>query len=113
MPGPDLPSPTLWAVAPALSLPSAPELAWLHTQHHLTLPYLCLGGATPSRFLHELEDPCELCPIPCPATLAAPHTPPVCSSSEAGLKDSLRPWPVTCSQEPNRESGVHHPPGGV
>lgn len=63
-PGPDLPSPTLRAVAPALSLPPAPELAWLHTHHHLAPPYLCLSGAAPSCFsLHELVGLYELCPI--------------------------------------------------
>lgn len=120
-PGPNLPS-TLWAVAPALSLPPAPELAWLHRHHHLTLPYLCLGGATPSRFsLHELEDPCELYPIPYPVPYPTPAAPavlctlyPSAAPPRLGQRtDSLRPWLITVF--PGAKQGVWgpSPPQGV
>lgn len=94
----------------------APELVWPHTHHHLTLPYLCLGGAAPSRLcLHELEGPCELCPIPhLPPQPTPMHTPLSAAPWKLGWRTG-RPPTVThhmCSRE-HRESGARQPPRGL
>lgn len=78
----------------APSLPLAPELVWPHTHHHLTLPYLCVGGAALSRLsLHELEGPCELRPIP--------HLPPGPPPRTLCCLQFLRGWAGGQAAPPN------------
>ena len=101
----------------APSLPPAPELVWPHTHHHLTLPYLCLGGAAPSRLsLHELEGPCELRPVP--------HLPPSPPPRTLRCLQLLRGWAGGQATPPDRgpscvfpgadrESGARQPPRGL
>lgn len=64
--GPDLP-PTLWTVAPALSLPPSRRagLTAYTPSPHPALP-LSRWGCPLLLLLHELEGPCELCPVPHP-----------------------------------------------